>query len=137
MAALRGEATMGRFDEPTAERMEEYWSWFAAALFLLLTVDILTSVGAAARTDLDAEANPFMRWLLTQDALTIAAVHLAVLVVASGGFWATLFFLRRTPPPVDRYFGLLFEAWLGLLIAGGLFLFANNLSVIVFGASLL
>lgn len=42
-----------------------------------------------------------------------------------------------TPARVRPYYGLLIEAWLGLLVAAGLALFANNLSVIVLGESLL
>ncbi len=122
---------------PDRDRVSEYWSWFAVALFLLLTVDILTSIGAATRTDLEAEANPFMRWLFTQDIALIVAVHLAVLVVAVGGFWALMYFRNRTPEPIDRYFDVVIEAWIGLLVALGLFIFANNMAVIVFKTSLL
>lgn len=128
---------MSRRSDRSETRVREYWSWFAIALFLLLTVDVLTSIGAALRTDLDAEVNPFMRWLLGQDLVTIVAIHLGVLVVAVGGFWAILFLLDRTRAPVDRYFAVVLEAWVALLVALGLFLFANNMSVIVFRRSLL
>ncbi|MFP4591080.1 MAG: hypothetical protein ACLFM8_06435 [Halobacteriales archaeon] len=128
---------MAHTDAPTADRYDRYWTWFAVALFLLLTVDILTSIGAAMRTDLSAEANPFMRWLLAQNVQTIVAVHLGILVVAVGGFRAVLYFLRRTPPPVDRYFARLFEVWLALLVGVGIFIFVNNMAVVVFRVSVL
>lgn len=106
-------------------------------MFLLLTVDILTSIGAAMRTDLDAEANPFMRWLFTQEIGLVVAVHLGVLLVAAGGFWALMYLRERTPEPIDRYFDVVIEVWIGLLVAGGLIVFANNMAVIVFETSLL
>jgi hypothetical protein len=44
--------------------------------------------------------------------------------------------LEATDPPYDRYVAVTVQAWLGLLIASGLFVFANNLTVIVYGRSL-
>ncbi len=41
--------------------MEEYWDWVAVALFLLVTVDMLTTMFAAAALGPVAEANPLMR----------------------------------------------------------------------------
>lgn len=120
------------------ERLErEYWSWFAVALFLLLTVDMLTSVGAAVKHGLGAEINPVMRWFLGQDLVALTLIHLIVAILAVYAFWGVLYFLRRTPTPIDRYFNFVIEAWLGLLIAAGLFVFANNMSVIALGRSLL
>lgn len=116
---------------------DEYWSWFAVALFLLLSVDLLTSTGAAVKHGIDAEINPIMRWFLAQDLVAITLVHLLVAVLAVYAFWGVLFFLRRTPSPIDRYFTYFVEGWLGLLVAAGLFLFANNMSVIVLGQSLI
>ncbi len=118
-------------------RVEEYWSWFAVGLFLLLPVDLLTTYGAAAEYGLAHEANPVMRWLLPKGVVVTTVVHLCLVVVAVAGFRGVLVAIERTParlrPPL--LYGL--ELWLGLLIVAGLIVLANNLSVIVFGDSLL
>ncbi|MDZ7849607.1 MAG: hypothetical protein U5K70_01925 [Halodesulfurarchaeum sp.] len=121
---------------PGTTPIEEYWDWFAVALFVLITVDMITTVYAAWYVGPAAEANPLMRWALGQGMVTVTLVNLAATVVAVGGFALLMRLLRATDPPWDRFVALGVEAWLGLLIAGGLFVFANNLTVIVYGRSL-
>lgn len=126
--------------EPQAvaeSRIEEYWDWIAVALFLLLGVDLLTTLAAARVVGVGAESNPLMRWLLGRDIVVVIAAHLVVVVLVTGCFRLLIGHLRRTPAPADRYFALLIEAWLGVLVAVGLGVFANNLTVIVLGQSLL
>jgi hypothetical protein len=118
-------------------RIEEYWDWIAVALFLLLAVDLLTTLAAARVVGVGAESNPLMRWLLGRDIVVVIAAHLVVVVLVTGCFRLLIGHLRRTPAPADRYFALLIEAWLGVLVAVGLGVFANNLAVIVLGQSLL
>jgi hypothetical protein len=104
---------------------------------LLVTVDLLTTLAAARLVGVGAESNPVMRWLLGRNVLVVVGTHLAVTVIVTGFFRVLIERLRRTPPPADRYFALLIEGWLGVLVAVGLGVFANNLSVIVLGRSLL
>jgi len=118
-------------------RIEEYWDWIAVALFLLLAVDLLTTLAAARLVGAGAERNPLMRWLLGRDLAVVVAAHLVATVLATGCFRLLIGRLRRTPSPADRYFALLIEAWLGVLVAVGLAVLANNLAVIVLGRSLL
>jgi hypothetical protein len=118
-------------------RIEEYWDWIAVALFLLLAVDLLTTLAAARVVGVGAESNPLMRWLLGRDIVVVIAAHLVVVVLVTGCFRLLIGHLRRTPAPADRYLALLIEAWLGVLVAVGLGVFANNLAVIVLGQSLL
>ncbi|MFB6361991.1 MAG: DUF5658 family protein [Halobacteriales archaeon] len=117
-------------------RTEEYWDWFAIALFLLITVDMITTMFAAWHVGLAAEANPLMRWAQSQGLLTVMAFNLAATVIAVGAFYLLIEQLKSTEPPLDRYLSIGVEAWLGLLISGGLFVFANNLSVIFHGRTL-
>jgi hypothetical protein len=124
----------GAVDE---SRIEEYWDWIAVALFLLLAVDLLTTLAAARVVGVGAERNPLMRWLLGRTTLVVVGTHLAVTVIVTGFFRVLVEHLRRTAPPADRYFALTVEVWLGFLVAVGLGVFANNLSVIVLGESLL
>jgi hypothetical protein len=124
-------------DGLAASRIEEFWDWIAVALFLLLAVDLLTTLAAARVVGVGTESNPLMRWLLGRDVLVVVAAHLLVVVVVTGFFRLLVDLLRRTSPPTDRRLALLVEAWLGVLVAVGLAVFANNLSVIVLGRSLL
>lgn len=117
-------------------KVEEYWSWAAVALYLLVPVDLLTTLYAAADVGVAAEANPFMAWLIVQPATIVAGVNVGAVVLAATFFYALMEMYRRTPTPYDHYFGAAIEAWLGGLVAAGLILFANNLSVIVLGQSL-
>jgi len=121
----------------TDARIEEYWDWIAVALFLLLAVDLLTTLVAARLVGAGAESNPLMRWLLGRSILVVIGAHLAVVVLVTGCFRLLIDRLERTPSPVNYYFALAIETWLGFLVAVGLGVFANNLAVIVLGGSLL
>jgi len=118
-------------------RIAEYWHWVGVALFLLLTVDLLTSLYAGAVVGVEHEANPLMQWLLTQPLWLIAAVHIAVGVAVAGLFKLLFVTIERADEPFDTMLGWFVEVFLGLFITVGLFVFANNLFVIVFQESLL
>jgi hypothetical protein len=118
-------------------RLQEYWDWVAVALFLLITVDFLTSVFAAEAVGLEHEQNPIMEWVLSQSFLVIVGVHMAVLVLAASGFWLLFRLLERSAGTGKRALAFLIEIYLGLLVAAGLLVFANNLSVIVLGTNIL
>lgn len=115
---------------------ESYWSWVAVALFLLLPVDLLTTLLSAAVVGSDAEANPWMTWLLAQPLSVLVAVHLAVGAVAVAGFAAYEALSRRS----ERFGAVMLQAvrvYLALLVTVGLIVFLNNLTVIVLRRSLL
>lgn len=124
-------------DDPRQRDIAEYWSWFAVVLFLLVTVDLLTTIGATLLYGTAGEANPLVARLVTRGPAAVAAANLAVVVLAAASFSGVVRAVRRTPAPYDTYLAYLVELWLGLLVAVGLFLFANNLAVIVLGDSLL
>jgi hypothetical protein len=113
-----------------------YWDWVAVAMFLLITVDLLTTLFAAASYGAGAESNPVVAWLLGQPVWLVVVVNLAAVVLNGVFFYALDEAMHATPEPYDRYFAAGVELWLGSLIAVGLFVFANNLVVIVHGASL-
>jgi hypothetical protein len=114
-----------------------YWDWVAVAMFLLVTVDLLTTLLAAAAYGVGAESNPLVEWLLGRPLWLVVTVNLVVVVLATAFFHALHEMVEATPAPYDRYFARGVEGWLGLLVAAGLFVFANNVSAIVHGASLL
>ena len=117
--------------------LREYWSWTGIALYLLLTVDLLTTLYAAALYGPAAESNPYVRAVLTRGVPSLVVVNLAALAVSVGLLAVYMRLLRRSRGPEALFMARGLEAWLGGLIAVGLFVFANNLSVIVLGASLL
>ena len=119
-----------------AERVEEYWTWAAGALFLLVTVDLLTTLYAAAAVGTAAESNPVTAWLLGRSVGALVGVNVAAAAVAAVCFRGLMATYRRAPARVRPYYGFLIEVWLGVLLAAGLGVFANNLAVIVFGRSL-
>lgn len=118
-------------------RYDEYWDWAAVALFLLLTVDLLTSMYAADVAGLEHEANPLMAWLLGQSLVVIIVVHVVAIVVAAAFFYALFEVVRELPEAYRGPTALSVEIFLGLLVAAGLLVFANNLTLIVLGESLL
>lgn len=123
-------------DSELRDRIAEYWEWAAVALFLLTTVDVLTTLGAAAVVGVGGEANPFVRWLLRRSVPGVVAVNLLAVVVGALGFRGVVATLWRTPPWLRPYYAVVVEAWLGLLVVAGLAVFAINLVVIVFGGRL-
>lgn len=125
-------------DQQTVEnRIEEYWGWITVALFLLVTLDLLTSLYAAQVVGLEYESNPLMAWLLGQSLVAVITVHVAAVVLAAVFFYAIVELIRRTTPTLQWVMMRSLEIYLGLLIAVGLFVVANNLSVIVLRRSLL
>lgn len=120
-----------------ATRLEEYWWWFAVALFVLVTLDMLTTMYAVWAVGPAAEANPLVRLVLERGMLAYTAVNLVAAGIAIGGFAALVRLLETTDAPYDRYVEFGIQVWLGTLIGVGLFVFANNLTVVVHGRSLL
>lgn len=117
---------------PRRRRLEEYWSWVAVALFLLLTVDLLTTIFASAEIGASGEANPVVRWALESGPAYLIGVNLLALVILGLLFYGLIRLSREAPEPYDDMVALSFEIWIGLLVAVGLLVFANNLLVIVY-----
>lgn len=123
-------------DPSTDPAWERYWDWFAVALFLLLAVDLLLTMAATSVHGLEAEANPVMRWILARGFVVIVVAHLATLLVVAAAFAQLLRCGKRLRGSARTRFMRSTELWLGGLIALGLFVYANNLSVIILGESL-
>lgn len=117
-------------------RRREYWGWAAVALYVLLTVDLLTTMAAAEAAGVAAEANPYMRWALAQGLPTLVALNLVALVVLAVLFSAVISLTTRAGDPYSDVVALAYEVWVGLLIAVGLFVAANNLLVATVGVDL-
>jgi len=100
-----------------------------------VTLDVYTTyLGLSAGL---AEGNPVMRWALEQGMLVTLALNLSALVLSVVLFYGIKFAVTIARPPGDRFIAVLTELWLAGLVAAGFLVFANNLSVIVLGESLL
>ena len=113
-------------------RLDEYWSWAAVALFLLLTVDLLTTFIASRTIGIHAEANPIVRWALERGIWCLVSVNLLALVLLAVLFYGLIRLTMEAPQPYGDVIAVSFEVWIGLLVASGLVIFANNLLVLVF-----
>jgi len=121
---------------PAVVDRESYWGWVGTALFLLLPVDLFTTLLCAAVVGPAAESNPWMAWLLAQSPPVLVGVHLAVGVTAVAGFAAYEALSRRS----ERFGGVMLRAgraYLVVLTAAGLLVLLNNVSVLLFRRSLL
>ncbi|MFC3958959.1 hypothetical protein [Halovivax cerinus] len=118
-------------------RYDEYWDWAAIVLFLFLTLDLLLSVFAAGTVGFAYERNPLMAWLFGQSVWLVVGGHVSVLVVLAGFFHALFAIVRELPQAYRGPVALAVEIFLGVLLAAGFFLFANNVAVIVLGEGLL
>jgi uncharacterized membrane protein YhaH (DUF805 family) len=121
---------------PPGDRRREYWSWAAGALYVLLTLDFVTTLYADALYGSTAEVNPLMRWALQQGVPTLVVVNLAALLLLAVLFEEMIELTLRAPDRHRAVVALAFEVWIALVLAAGFVVFANNLSVIVHGQGL-
>lgn len=123
-------------DHGLEARVQEYWDWIAGALFLLITIDMTTTIYAASLVGPQAEVNPIVRWILSFGTPALILANLAAVVLIGVLFYGLVEMFKATPEPYDQYLAVGIETWLGGLLAAGLLVFANNLAVIVHGQSL-
>jgi hypothetical protein len=118
-------------------REEEYWSWAGGALFVLLSIVPMTAMAAASDSSPYGGLAPAMEWALSQGVLAFVGIQLLTAVLALLLFHGLITTIEQAEPPYDQLFALTFEVWVGVLISTGLFLFANNITFLIYGASLL
>lgn len=123
-------------DDSYSAKIDEYWDWAVVALFLLISINLLTSMYATAVVGIEYESNPLMSWLFSQSLGFVITAHVGVGIVAALLFHLLFELVRLTPRTYRGVVMLSVEIYLGLLVAVGLFVFANNLTVIVFGQGL-
>lgn len=119
-------ATIDDFDD----QVVRWWRWFAVALFLLIPLDLFTTLLAVARYGTGVEANPVMRVVLQQGLVVTTVVNLLVLGVAIALFHAAVDSVRRVPLAQRGHFVTLINGWIGLLILSGSALVLNNVTAI-------
>lgn len=112
------------------DRVESWWGWFTMALYLLIPVDLLTTIVAVAQHGPTVEANPVMRWLLRQGLLEATLVNLLVVVVVVVLFDAAIDAVQRSPSSYRDWLANGVTLWVGCVFGAGLLLTVNNLLVI-------
>lgn len=124
------------FVEDVDSKIEEYWDWIAVALFLLTTVDMITTIYAVRIFGIDSEVNPFMEWILEQGIVVLGVINLVVVVAVVGIFYLLIKLFKSSSDKYKKYYAFCMDVWIGLLVSMGLFVFSNNLLVIFFKTSL-
>lgn len=110
--------------------VERWWLLFGIALFLLIPVDLLTTLVAIAQYGTGVEANPIMRWFLEHGLLAVTAVNILVVFVGVSLFHVAMGSIRAAPPSSHRALTHVVNVWVGVLLVVGVSLVANNLWVI-------
>lgn len=106
-----------------------WWGWFAVALFLLIPLDLFTTLLAVGAYGTVVEANPIMRWLLQQGLVAVTVANLVVLGLAVGLFHAAIEHIQRVSPSYQPLLARAVNVWIGFLVVAGVVLVANNLLV--------
>ena len=113
------------------EHVRRWWIGFTVALFLLVPVDLLTTLVSVAEHGVAVEANPIMQWLLSQGAVALIAVHVGVIVVTVYAFHVAIGAVQRAPVSYRPSLGQGVDIWLTLVLVTGVVLVANNLLVLL------
>lgn len=111
--------------------VEKWWLLFGVALFLMIPFDLLTTLIAVTKYGIGVEANPIMRWLLSQGLLAVAVVNLLVLLVVVYLFHIAIGGVRRAAPSNRRSLIHIVNTWIGILLLVGVLVIVNNFLVLV------
>lgn len=109
----------------------QWWLWFGIALFLLVPLDLLTTLIAVAKYGVGVEANPVMQWLLRRGLFVVIAVHLGVLSLAVSLFHIAIGGVRNVSRSQARVFVHVVNIWIGVLLVVGIVVVANNVFVLI------
>lgn len=111
--------------------VDTWWLWFASALFLLLPLDLLTTIVAVSQHGTAVEANPITRLLLERGLVSLTVVNLFVAGLAVYLFYHAIERFRQSSAASRRLSIPVVTAWLAVLNVAGVVLVVNNLSAIV------
>jgi hypothetical protein len=114
-----------------ADRTVTWWKWFTVALFLLIPVDLLTTLVAVARHGAVVEANPLTRWLLQYGIPAVTVANLVAVALAVTLFDVAVGAILRAPAPYRDRLASGVDAWLAVVFVSGVVVTANNLLVIL------
>lgn len=117
--------------ETHIERRRRWWVGFTVALFLLVPVDMVTTLLSVAEHGVAVEANPVVRYLLRQGLLELTVVNLLVVCVAIPAFHVAVETIENVTGDGGAALERGVEAWLGVLLVGGVLLVANNVATLL------
>lgn len=108
-------------------REKKYWSTVGLVLFVLLSLDLLTTSYAVVNVGIEYESNEIMQFILQQNISFIIYVHLAALL-SSVSFFYVLYYkvYQDLENNKRRVFSLMMKGFLYLLFIIGLFVILNN-----------
>lgn len=112
-------------------RRRAWWGAFAVALFLLVPVDLLTTLASVAVYGPGVEANPLMRALLEHGLVAVTVANLVVVAAAVYAFDLAVDGILGAPPERRRRLAAGLELWLAALLVGAVALVANNLAALL------
>lgn len=116
-----------RISRTVPQTDDEYWSWFAIILFMMIPVDMITTSFAIHKHGIEHEANPFMAIVFQSDWYIFLGVHLLGVLLAVIIFYGVLKMGEKTDKRFQPTYYLMMELWMGFWLAFSFFLYANNL----------
>lgn len=106
-----------------------WWGLFAVALFMLLPLDLLTTLFAVAEYGVAVEANPIMRWLLGHGLVAVTVANLVAAGAVIYLFHIAVGKFRETSSSGRRVLVPVVSAWIIVLNVAGITIVLNNLAV--------
>lgn len=124
---------------------EEYWDWFIWAVYLVITIDLLVTAIFSKRYGIEGELNPIVGLLFEIGLAYVVIANILVVIFAAICFLVLLeafdsadgVFSVSSPEIHGRPVIVLLDVWIGLLFASGLFVFTNNVLVLLEAPSLI
>jgi hypothetical protein len=108
-----------------------WWAGFTLALFLLVPLDMFTTMLSVAQHGLGVEANPFVRYLLYRGVVELTLVNLFVVGVSVYAFHVAVETIRDASGLRGTVLELGVDAWLVVLMVGGTLVAVNNVATVL------
>jgi len=118
-------------ERPSPALRHRYWTWLAVALFLLLAVDLLTTLAAAMVVGAAGERNPVVALALQQGVAVLVLVNVVAGIAAAILYAGLDTLMERAPTRQAWLLARVTELWLVGLIVAGIIVATTNLAVIV------
>lgn len=113
----------------------KYWAFFISVIFFHVPADVTITTIITNTYSVQNEANPFMRHLLQENWFLFAGSNLLAGLIAAVFFY----YILMAGDDLDRFkkpYFLFVEFTLSILLLFGVFVFLNNLSIVLFAQNL-
>lgn len=125
-------------------KKDEYWSWFAWTVYLIISVDLLMTSIAINIYGVGNELNPIMAEMFKEGLLFVVTGHITILVFCTVCFLILLesfdqssSIISDSSDYVREKLAIVLDTWIGLLLSAGMIVFTNNLLVVLGRPSLI